>query len=96
MQRKICVDSPRGGGTYILQQTGLCRSNGSLFLQESLIMGPVFYKELLKHGSNFLTESTLSGFYMAKTQKIAKYVKNGPIFQEKSLTMGTLFCQNDP
>ena len=25
-----------------------------------------------------------------------KICENGPIFQEKCLTMGTLFCQNDP
>ena len=33
---------------------------------------------------------------MAKTLKIAKFLKNGPSFQEKSLKMGTLFCQNHP
>ena len=27
---------------------------------------------------------------------IQKIVKNGPIFQEKSLKMDTFFCQNDP
>ena len=33
---------------------------------------------------------------MAKTPKITKFVKNGPIFHKKSLTMGILSYQNDP
>ena len=57
-------------------------------------MGPVFYQKILKHGSTFLTEPKFSGFRMAKPWKIAKFLKNGPIFQDKSLKMGTLFCQN--
>ena len=84
------------GGTHIFGRTGMCRSNGSLFYKKSLNMGPVFYQNILKHGSNFLTEPKCSGFRMAKTPKIAKFLKNGPIFQEKSLKMGTLFCQNHP
>ena len=63
----------------------MCRFNGLVFYKKSLNMGPVFYKKILEHGSNFLTEPRFSGV-----------VKNGPIFQEKFLTMGTLFCQNDP
>ena len=43
-----------------------------------------------KHGSTFLTEPKFSGFCMAK---IAKFLKNGPSFQEKSLKMGTLSIQ---
>ena len=68
------------------------------FLQEILSMCPV-YKKILKHGSNFLTEAKFSGFRIANTPKTAKFVKNGPIFQEKSypllpkgpLTMGRGF-----
>ena len=56
----------RGLGGYshihVLRQTGMCRSNGSLLYKKSLNMGPVFYKKLLKHGSNFLTEPKFSGF----------------------------------
>ena len=48
-------------------------------------MGPVFYQKILKHGSTFLTEPKFSGFRMAKTPKIAKFLKNGPIFQELPL-----------
>ena len=59
-------------------------------------MGPVFYQKILKHGLTFLTDHKFSGFRMAKTPKIAKFLKNGPIYQEKSLIMGTLFCQNHP
>ena len=53
-------------------------------------MGPIFYQKILKHGSAFLTEPKFSGFRMAKTPKITKKFLNGPIFQEKSLKMGTL------
>ena len=84
------------GGTHIFGRTGMCRSNGSLFYKKSLNMGPVFYQKILKHGSTFLTEPKFSGFRMAKTSKITKFLQNGRIFQEKSLKMGTLFCQNHP
>ena len=47
-------------------------------------------------GPNFLTKPNFSVLHMAKTPKIAQFVKKGPIFRGKSLTMGTLFCQNDP
>ena len=36
---KLCT---WGGGTHLLRQTRMCRSNGSLFYQKSLNMGPVF------------------------------------------------------
>ena len=84
------------GGTHIFGRTGMYRSNGSLFYKKSLNKGPVFYHKILKHGSTFLTEPKFLGFRMAKTPKIAKFLKNGPILKEKSLKMGTLFCQNHP
>ena len=84
------------GGTHIFGRTGMCRSNGSLFYKKSLNMFPVFYQKIVKHGSTFLTEPKFLGFRMAKTLKIVKFLKNGPSFQEKSLKMGTLFCQNHP
>ena len=43
-------------------------------------MGPVFYKNIPKHGTIFPN---------------FKNVKNRPIFPEKSLKMDTFFCQND-
>ena len=46
--------------------------------------GSHFYKKSLNMGPNFLTEPKFLGFRMVKTLKIAKFVKNGPIFQEKS------------
>ena len=48
-------------------------------------MGPIFWLS-----SNF--------WVFAKTLKIAKFLKNEPIFQEKTITttIGTHFCQNDP
>ena len=69
-----------GGGTHIFGLTGMCRSNGLLFYKKSLNMGPVFYQKILKHGSTFLTEPEFLGFRMAKTLKIAKFLKNGSIF----------------
>ena len=94
-EHTACISTPsnmrfsvmsRGGGvTHIFGRTGMCRSNGSLFYKKSLNMGPVFYQKFLKHGSTFLTEPKFLGFRKAKTPKIAKFLKNGPIFQEKSL-----------
>ena len=72
-----------GGGTHIFGQTGMCRSNGSLFYKKSLNMGPVFYQKILKHGSTFLTLPKFLGLCMAKTPKITKFLKNGPIFKKK-------------
>ena len=74
----VLVGGGGGGSTHILRQTEMCHSNGSLFYKKSLNMGPILYKSILKHGSNFLTEPKFSGL------KIAKFVKNGPIFQENS------------
>ena len=37
-----------GGGTHIFGRTGMCRPNGSLFLQE-----------IFKHGSRFLPKKSL-------------------------------------
>ena len=88
--------SAGGGGTHIFGQTGMCRSNGALFYKKSLTMGPVFYQKILKHGSTFLTEPKFLGLRMAKTLKITNFLENRPIFQEKSLKMGTFFCQNHP
>ena len=52
---------PGGGGTHILRQTGICRSNESLFHKKSLNMGLIFYKKSLNmspffqnHLQNFL------------------------------------------
>ena len=51
-------------------------------------MGPVFYKKILKHGSNFLTQSKFSGFRMAKTQKSQNLWKMDLFFQEKNPNNG--------
>ena len=77
---KIVLNTLLIVGAHLLRQTGMCRSNESLFYKKSLNTGPVFYK---KNPWNM-------------GPKIAKFWENGPIFQEKSLTVGTLFCQNDP
>ena len=80
-----------GGGTHIFDRTGMCRSNGSLFYKKSLNMGPIFYQKILIHGSTFMTDPKFSGFRMAKTPKIVKFLKNGNIFQEKILKNGYPF-----
>ena len=60
-------------------------------------MGHVFYHKILKHGSMFfLTEPKFLGFRMAKTPKITKFLKNGPIFQEKNLENGYPFLPKSP
>ena len=59
-------------------------------------MGPIFNQKILKHGLTFLIKPKFLGFRMAKTPKITKVLKNGPIFQEKSLKMFTFFWQNHP
>ena len=83
---------PRGGGgTHILRQTGMCHSNGLLFSIKSLNMGPVFYKKILKYGSNFLTELKFLDFRMVKTLKIVKFVKKWVYFSRKILDNGYPF-----
>ena len=69
---------------------------GHFFDKKSLNMGPVFYQKILKHGSTFLTEPKFLGFRMAKTPKIAKFLKNGPFFQEKNLKNGYPFLPKSP
>ena len=85
---------PRGVLTYLAERG--CAALMGHFLQEILKHGSLFYQKILKHGLTFLTEHKFSGFRMAKTPKIAKFLKNGPIYQEKSLIMGTLFLPNSP
>ena len=80
-------------GPLGLNPDRICRSNGLLFNEKSLNMGPILYQTILKHGSNFLTELKFSGFGMAKTPKMAKFVKNWPIFQGKSIAMGTVSAE---
>ena len=58
-------------------------------------MGPVLYQKILKHGSTFLTEPKFWGFCMAKTPKIAKFLKKGPIFPVAYLG-GCIACACTP
>ena len=55
-----------------------------------LNMGLIFYKNIPKYGSVMIQVKFL--VYPCENLKI---VKNGPIFPEKSLKMGTFFCKND-
>ena len=59
---------------------GMCRFNGSLFHKKSLNMGPIFYKNIPKHRSVF----TKYPIYFRACEYL-KILKNGPVFQEKSL-----------
>ena len=51
----------------------MCHTNGSLFYKKSLNMGPILYKNILKHGSNFLTEPKFSGLENHKICEIWAY-----------------------
>ena len=65
----------------------MCHSNGSVFHNKSLNMGLIFYKNIPKHGSVFSKISKKFGCSKCEHPKI---VKNRPIFQGKSLKMGTM------
>ena len=84
------------GGTHIFGRTGMCRSNGSLFLQE-----------ILKHGSHFLQKKSLDMgqlFWMStklpcENPEIAKFLKNRSkmaLFFTKFLTNGYPFWPKSP
>ena len=63
-------------------------------------MSPVFYQKILKHGSAFLSEPKFSVFRMAKTPKIAKFLKNAgekwDYFSRKILKNGYPFLLKSP
>ena len=80
--------------THIIKTNGVVPLEWVAVLQEILKHGSRLKIKILK--SNFLTEPKFSGFCMAKTPKIAKFVKNGSLFQEKSLKVAIFFCHNDP
>ena len=50
----------------MLWYTGLCHSNGSLFHKKSVNMGLIFYKNIPKHGSVFMTELKFVGVCIVK------------------------------
>ena len=86
------MSTSEGVLTYLVER-GCAALMGRFVTRNPYTWVPFFYQKILKHGSTFLTEPKFLGFCMAKT---AKFLKNGPIFQEKILKMGTLFCQNHP
>ena len=55
-------------------------------------MGPIFFKNIPKHGFCFSKISKIFGCWHGKHLKML----NVPRFQEKSLKMGTFSCQSDP
>ena len=93
----VDVDVSCPGGTHIFGRTGMWRPNGLLFYKKSLNMGPVFYPKNLLTWVNFKfwLSPKLHDLH-AKTPKIAEFLKNRPIFEGKSLKMGTIFGQNHP
>ena len=59
------LPNPRGVLTYLAKRR--CAAlMGHFFYKKSLNMGPIFYPQILKHGSNFLTEPKFSGFAWRK------------------------------
>ena len=95
-----CWKIPGGGGTHILIHTGMCRSNRSLFDKKSLNVGPIFNKNIPKHG--FIFRKIFQNFQMLawqtpkKCEKWAyisrKIPKNGyPFLPEWPLNMGMGF-----
>ena len=96
---KICIKVMKKRNHVFLGGNGPFKPGGVFtYLAErgcAALMGRFFTKNPYD-GSTFLTEPKFLGFRMAKTPKIVKFLKNGPSFQEKSLKMGTLFCQNHP
>ena len=76
--------------------------------RECAALRVAFLQEILKHGSRFLPKKSLNmgqlfwlspklpdfwGFCHAKTLKIAEFLKNRPIFEGKSLKMGTFLAK---
>ena len=56
-------------------------------------MGPIFYKNIPKHGSVFMTEPKILGVCHVITKKIFKM---GLFFKKKSLRYGYLFHAKSP
>ena len=46
-----------------IRHTGMCHSNCLLFHKKSLNMGPIFYKDIPKHGSVFVFFVCFSNFF---------------------------------
>ena len=71
-------------GDHILRHMGMCGSNGSHFHKKFFIMGPIFYKNILKHRSLFQkfssgrTRNFEKGTYISR-----KVLKNGYLFLSK-------------
>ena len=84
------------GGTHIFGQTGMCRSNGLLFYKKSLNMGPIFYQQILKHGSTFLTEPKFLGFRMAKNPKNHEIFEKWAYFSREILKNVYPFLPKSP
>ena len=75
---------------YILGYTGMCRSSkGSLFHKKYFNMAPIFYKNIPKHWTVFVTEPKFWGVSHANTRILAK---TGLYFIEEPL-LCPLFCQ---
>ena len=91
-RKVVGIVSPRG--THMLRYMGMCRTNGSHFHKISPNLGPIFYKSIRTLWFISVTEPKFWGvcYRHANTQYLWKI----GLFQEKSLKMGTFFCQNGP
>ena len=56
-------------------------------------MGPIFHEKIPKHGSDF---QNFPGFAMRTPENFEKIAKNGSLFSEKSLNMGTFLGKKYP
>ncbi len=80
---------------------GVLKSQVCTLYRDVLPKWALFSQEILRHGSTFQRKKPLDmGSFIQNVQnfgclpsKISKILKNRPIFQEKSLEMGTFFWQ---
>ena len=91
---------PGWGGPHMLRHTGMCRTNGLLFHQKSLDMGPILVKKSLEEGpilQKLQKNCKISCFWGWKPLRIeprfAKISKkqSSAIVGETSLDMGKGF-----
>ena len=83
-------------GTHIFGQTGMCRSNGSLFYKKSLNMGPIFYQKIRKHGSTFLTWAQIFGYSHGENPENREIFEKWAYFSRKMLKNGYPFLPKSP
>ena len=79
-EREIIAEFYWGVGYSHIKTLMICRSNESLFHKKSLNMGPIFYKNIVKHEWSIFPKC--SGVWLGKHPKI---VKSGPLSQVRKI-----------